>query len=75
MSMMRMQAWALNFWRILNKSGSDEVKEDKIIISSMSLFMKATIPGTHGISREQCHFIRHRVDDFEILKLICLKEK
>ncbi len=55
MSMVRMwggkcvtHAWALNFWWILNKSGSDEAKEDKKIISSMSLFRKATIPGTHG---------------------------
>ncbi len=27
----------------------DKAKEEKKIIGSMSLFMKATIPGTHGI--------------------------
>ncbi len=62
MSMVRMQAgmcvmragkcvtraWTLNFWWILNKSGSDEAKEDKKILSSMSLSMKSTIHGTHG---------------------------
>ncbi len=42
---------ALAPW-ILNKSGSDEAKEDKKILSSMSLLMKATIPGTHGMIKK-----------------------
>ncbi len=45
-------AWALNFWSIVNLSGSDKAKEERIknLLFDISVLI-VTIPGTHGIWR------------------------
>jgi hypothetical protein len=45
----RQMAQALIFWEIIYLSGSDKAKEISFQFGGvMSLFMKASIPGTHG---------------------------
>ncbi len=41
-------AQALNFWWITSLSSLDKVKGSKKISGSISLFLKVSIPGTHG---------------------------
>jgi hypothetical protein len=41
-------ACALNFWWILNISGSDKVKEKEKKIGLIPLLINVTIPDTHG---------------------------
>jgi hypothetical protein len=44
------QAWALNFWWIINLGGSDKEKAKQKIDGSIFIYMRVTIPGTPSIS-------------------------
>ncbi len=69
MSDPRWCAQTLNFWWIINLSGSDKAKEVKKISGLISLFMKATVHGTHVIRQDSILFQLQQISRWAWWKL------